>query len=157
MAKNMRVSTLLIVSWILLLLAPVPVRSQVNEEGNVRTAPARETRSPVAAGFLEGIVPTAGYAYGGHWSRGLLPNAVRVGGLVLAVAHFDLALFGGTSECPTGCQAGLVIALAGSVWAIAGAVDTVNDFNDRFIAASSRVLLLPSPEGQLEIGMRFRW
>ena len=38
--------------------------------------PGVHTHSPVAAGLIEWLIPTAGFAYGGDWTRGFLPNAL---------------------------------------------------------------------------------
>jgi hypothetical protein len=151
----MRPLTILILGAVLFTLTPDPVHSQLSiEQETEATSSVPGTRSPVAAGFLEYIIPTAGFAYGGDWRRGLLPNALRIGGLVLVVSRSELGLFGTESECQTECKAGFVLAVVGSIWAIAGAVDTTNEFNDRLRAASAQVTISPFAGGGLSIGLR---
>jgi len=109
------------------------------------------THSPVAAGLIEWIVPTAGFAYGGDWTRGFLPNAVRIGGLVGILATCD----GPGDTTGDGCGAFAIVSLAGGIWAIVGAVSTAQDHNAGVRAATSRLEVSPGPEQSLGLGLRF--
>src|SRR5688572_13471223 len=87
------------------------------------------THSPTASGIIEFLVPTAGFAYAGDWTRGFLPNAFRIATSIG---------FGVTSDGPqndvcendTACTIWGVAALATTVWAIVGAVNTAKDHNE---------------------------
>ena len=155
----MRALLVLFLGAVLLTLTPDPAYSQwLTEQETEASNSVPGTRSPGAAKFLEIFIPTAGFAYGGNWRRGLLPNAVRIGGLYLGVATLfrdSEHLFGsGGLECRTECKAGFVLAAVGSAWAIGGAVDVTNEFNDRLRAASAQVTISPSPDRGLSIGLR---
>jgi len=155
----MKIPMILITGGFVLAFTMEPALSQVSaDEDAAVDAPVAGTRSPVAAALLEWLVPTAGYAYAGNWSRGLLPNAFRVGGTVLALATSieDSAFFGDEWECSTGCQVGIAMGVVGTVWAIAGAVVETNRLNERVRAAASLANVTTLPGGGLSIGLRLR-
>lgn len=136
----MRSLTPLVLGAVLLTPTPDPAYSQLlTEQDAVAASFVPGARSPGAAKVLEIYIPTAGFAYGGNWRRGLLPNAVRIGGLYLAVAAIfrdsDLLFGGNDLKCQTECKAGFVLGVLGTGWAVKGAVDVTNEFNDRLRAA----------------------
>ena len=148
---------------VLLVLTSAPLLAQAptTDPSPANPASAQDvegTRSAVAAGVLEWLVPTAGYAYAGDWGRGLLPNAVRLGGFVLFITQYEVnVFFADDDECPSGCVLGLVMAAAGSIWAIAGSVAATQNHNDRLREAASQLVLLPGPYGGLTVGLRLGW
>lgn len=107
------------------------------------------THSPVAAGLIEWLIPTAGFAYGGDWTRGFLPNALRIGGLVGLLATCD----GPGDSTGDGCGSFAIVSVAGGIWAIVGAVSTARDHNAGVIAATSRLEVSPGPERSLSVGL----
>ena len=82
-------------------------------------------RNPYAAGILEWVIPTLGYAYAGRWSKGLLPTAIRIGGIVLytGIDH------GEGSEWYRDYKTPLIVATVGTVWAVTGAANTARKRN----------------------------
>lgn len=137
--------------------APLSAQQAVDPDRPVPTS----TKSPLLAGFLEYMVPWVGFAYAGDGARGTLPNLVRIGGVVLAIAGLEadgeFFLFFPTDDvelrCPTLCTVGVAAAVVGSVWAIAGAVDTATDRN-ALVRSAMRLSVQPSPVGGLSIGYR---
>lgn len=109
------------------------------------------THSPAVAGIVEWLLPTAGYAYAGDWSAGLVSNAVRVGGMVLLLSTFDEP----ADTCENACAVGAVALLGGTIWAIVGAVNTARDHNRRVGQAVSRIDVGAGPEGSTSFGLRF--
>ncbi|MEM7417800.1 MAG: hypothetical protein AAF389_20085 [Gemmatimonadota bacterium] len=107
----------------------------------------------IGAGVLEWLVPTAGYAYAGDWKAGLVPNAVRVGGLVLFVASYDEA----GEQCGSACALGLVAGLGGTLWAIFGAAGKAGERSARVRGSASPLVVGPSLDGGLSVGLRFDW
>ena len=85
-------------------------------------------KSALAAGVLEYVVPTAGYAYADAWTQGLLPGAVRVSGLTALLWVMADALTGEPGddeppdECRTMCVYGIAATTVGYVWGVTGAV-----------------------------------
>jgi hypothetical protein len=85
-------------------------------------------KSAWAAGVLEYVVPTAGYAYADAWTEGLLPGAVRVSGTVALLWVMTDALTGEPGddeppdECRTLCVYGIAATAVGYVWGVTGAV-----------------------------------
>jgi hypothetical protein len=98
-------------------------------------------KSPVAAGVLEWVIPTAGYAYSGNWSRGIPSAVVRVAGLVL---WFNEASWSGAGhvmgEGPscrtTACSIGLAAVVGGTIWGVLDAAATTTRGNERRRAAA---------------------
>lgn len=89
-------------------------------------------RSPFLSGMLEWTLPMAGYVYAEDVKRGIAPNLVRVGGLVL---YFD-GLGAGKINWPnpravSNALIGLGVGTAGSLWAIGGAVSATQQRNAR--------------------------
>jgi hypothetical protein len=112
--------------------------------------------SPWASGILELIVPTAGFAYAGDWTRGFLPNAFRIASTI----GFSVTADGPEEDVcqdDTACNVWAIATLGTTVWAIVGAVQTANDHN-RSIApqAAARLLVEPSPLGGVSLGLSFR-
>jgi len=100
--------------------------------GAAPALPAQEIgpprKSAWAAGVLEYVVPTAGYAYADAWKQGLLPGAVRVSGTVALLWVMADALTGEPfddeppDECRTLCIYGLAATAVGYVWSVTSAV-----------------------------------
>ena len=114
-----------------LLLLVLPLAAQAAAPDST----AANRRNPVAAGVLEWVMPMAGYVYVGNWQRGLAPNGVRVTGNVLFLlgldSYLDEFFDNGREGNPTQFFGGLALAAAGSMWAVGGAVDEAQDFNQR--------------------------
>lgn len=111
-------------------------------------APAPHQHSEVAAGVIEWFLPTAGFAYAGDWSRGFLPNAVRISawaGLLSTSSNPD-------DTCEGSCQIWATAVIATTVWSVVGAVRTASDHNRS--VSESRLLIGPSPEGGLVAAVR---
>jgi hypothetical protein len=111
------------------------------------------THSALAAGLLEVVFPTAGFAYAGDWKRGFLPNAFRVG----ASIGFGVTADGPSDDVCEGdgtCTAFAVAVLATTVWAIVGAVQTAHDYNATIVQRESRVYIEPSALGGVSVGFR---
>jgi len=118
--------------------------------GTSEAAAQANTHSPVAAGIIEWLTfPTLGYAYAGDWSRGLLPNAVRVGTIVGFLSTYD----DDGDQCSSACAVWGVAAVASTVWAVVGAVNTAKDHNRVVAGPPDMVFLRPSPTGGLSVGL----
>lgn len=127
---------------------PSPARGQAAD-----TVYVGSRHSAFAAGFLEFVFPTAGFAYAGDWTRGFLPNAVRIGSGIA----FDVSYDEATYECDDACTVWAVGFLAATVWAIVGAVRTAHDYNETIrTQPPSSLLLEPSPGGGWSVGLRLR-
>lgn len=113
------------------------------------------THSSTAAGLLELVFPTAGYAYGGDWTRGFLPNAFRIGAAIGMGVTAD-----GPDDDPCAdddmCYVFSVAVIATTVWAIVGSVHTAQDYNRRIRDVSSSLVFEPAPHGGVSLGMRVR-
>jgi hypothetical protein len=109
--------------------------------------------SPIVSGLVEFVLPTAGFAYAGDWTRGFLPNAFRVAALIG---------FGVTADGPEGdvcegegaCQAWGIAVLGTTVWSIVGAVQTANDHNRAISDLEGRLFVEPAPVGGVSVGFR---
>ena len=108
--------------------------------------------SAFAAGAIEFFVPTAGFAYGGNWTRGFLPNAFRIGSFIGFGATYDEP----NDKCSSACTVWSLGVLATTVWAIVGAVNTAKDHNEMVREPSSLFLLEPAPGGGVSFGVRLR-
>lgn len=155
----MKWSVILIAAGFLFLSCTTRACAQEPQDQEVPERPNVEgTRSPLAAGLLEWAVPTVGYAYAGNWRRGIVPNLVVVGGLVLTLNAFvEESMDVWTAdepECDTGCWIGLALLVGGKIWAIAGAVDEASDFNRRLRGAVSAMTLETTAGGGLSVGLR---
>lgn len=113
-------------------------------------------RSPGLSGVLEWVFPMAGHVYAGKPGRGILPNLCRVGGAVLVLAEIESAEYDDSLQLhynETRLQAGRLLALGGTAWAIWSAVDTANDRNE----AIRRAALVPvtgcAPDGTVTVGL----
>lgn len=139
----MRHGLLVLLVGTLLLTAPSRGAAQSPE-----VVASVESPSPFVSGFLEYWLPTAGYAYAGDWKRGLLPNAVRMGGMVLFIKNLD----GGS-----GGQfvLGLFSGFGGTVWAVVGASKTASRRSHAPRPIESGLVVSPSAVGGIEIG--YRW
>jgi hypothetical protein len=110
--------------------------------------------NPVTAGVLEFFsFPTAGFAYAGDWSRGLLPNAFRLGSGIAFAATYD----DGGDECDDACALWAIAFLGSTIWATVEAANTAKDYNARMREPRELVLIEPSPAGGLSLGVRLGW
>ena len=110
---RMKIKETLIILVTLVVLLPNPAESQTGTKLEGESAVAEEgRRSPALAGVLDLLLPTAGHAYAGDWAKGLLPNAIRLGGLAFSIATMEereaeIQLFSDTyHECTTVCSIG---------------------------------------------------
>lgn len=105
--------------------------------------------SPWASGLLEMTFPTAGFAYAGDWTRGFLPNAVRLASLVgVGVTAEDDG-----ETCDDACAAWSLAVLGSTIWAIIGAVNTAHDYNEA-VREPASLIFQPSPAGGMSLGIR---
>jgi hypothetical protein len=145
----------------LLASLPTPVESQADPQPEHQSAESVGSRhSPALAGVLEYLIPTVGHAYAGDWGRGIVPNVVRIGGLVVAVAGMEekesVYLFAPKLECTTVCAIGIGVGLVGTVWAVWSAVKTANEINDKRSTGPLTLTLSPAPGGGFLIGGQIR-
>lgn len=116
----------------------------------------RSEKSPLLAGVLEWAVPTAGYAYAGHWSRGIPPELVRFTGVVLVLAQQYVGPFGTRRPCNAQCVIGTGMAVGGTIWAIADAAMTTDRENAKRRAPRSVSVVAPvCGRGGLGLSVRF--
>ena len=115
-----------------LVLAAGPLAAQ--EERDTVDLTQTAMRSPALAAALEGwlIVLPVGHWYAGDVKRGLLPIAVKLGGVAMATACLDLA--GGTAVCSdtqeTIAGLGALALVGGWVWGMVSAYRTASDRNE---------------------------
>lgn len=111
---------------------------------------AQSTRSSGLAGTLELFIPTAGFAYAGEWTRGLLPNAVRIGSVVGIVSDCD------PDRGDRGtCAAFAGVLLLSHIWATVGAANTARERNRSLGASDAGFVVLQGPaDGALSVGLR---
>ena len=138
-------SVILVVALLRVLATPL-VGQQVPE--------AEGTVSGASAGFLEWIVPMAGYGYTGDWGAGVLPNIVRVGGAVLLIGALEANdNIYDPVDCGGGCGVGIVALTAGTVWAIVGAVRAADRRNAR-VRSAPAIAVLPAVSGGATMTIR---
>ena len=113
-------------------------------------------KDPFVAAGLEIVLPVLGHAYAGNAKRGILPNAVSVGGFVGMVARIDVDIFG-SSEPETLDYVLLAAFLGGRVWAIVSAARTANDHNRSLSSGNANFSLFPTPDGRIGVGMNLRF
>jgi hypothetical protein len=132
------------VAWGVLLLLPMHAGAQVTptaRSDSVQTIVVAD-KSAFAAGALEWMIPTVGYAYAGNWSRGILPGLVRISGMGLLFSHLSL-MWLEDAPCRGRCVAGCVMGLGGAVWAVVDAANTAKRENRRRRAAAG-VSIVPT-------------
>ncbi len=101
-------------------------------------------KSPFLAGALEVLtLPTIGYAYAGNWSRGIPSALVRIVGFGL-VAEQQFTVFGSPPPCEGQSQAGLALAVVGTIWAVIDAAGTARRTNEKCRAEAQRLALIPT-------------
>jgi len=76
-----------------------------------------DLRSPILAGYKEWTLPFSGYAYGGDWRKGIVPNILRIGG----VAAICVGVAGERLN-PVTFTTGFAVGGVGTIWAVTGAV-----------------------------------
>lgn len=114
-------------------------------------------KDPFAAAGLEIVLPILGHAYAGNAKRGLLPNAVSLGGFIGLAARIDIDPFGSSSEAEAIDYVLLGAFLGGRVWAIVSAARTANDHNQSASSGNANLSLSPTPDGRLGVGMNLRF
>jgi len=131
-----------------ILLAGLPIGAQAQVADTVFVG---THHSPWASGLLELVFPTAGFAYAGDWTRGFVPNAVRIGSLigVGATAEDD------GDTCSDACAVWSLAVLGSTIWAMIGAVNTAHDYNAA-VREPSSLIFEPSPAGGVSVGLRLR-
>lgn len=148
---------------ILVFVVGVPTVGAQTNEAAVRYA--EQKKEPWAAVGLEWLVPVVGHAYAGDAKRGLLPAAVSVGGIVVAVA--------GPKSCETETSAGVVweyceagsgaiigalVFVGGRIWGMVSASRTANEFNrdlrDRLGIGSMGFAVVPDGRGRVSASVR---
>ena len=114
-----------------LVLAAGPVAAQEKRD---TTHPMQEDmRSPGLALVLEGwiVIAPVGHWYAGDVKRGLLPTAVKLGGIPLLLMCVDMA--GGSAVCSATEEAvsglGALMFVGGWIWGMASAYRTASDRN----------------------------
>ncbi len=113
-------------------------------------------KSTIAAGLLEWLVPTAGYAYAGNWVRGIPSALARVGGIALYLDD-QFTIFGSPPPCEAKCVAGAALAVGGTIWGIVDASATASRENERRRAeATRRTVSLYPRVGRSGVGLGFR-
>jgi hypothetical protein len=143
-----RMNGLVKVAMCTMLLAGLPGEAQGQVADTVFVG---THHSPWASGLLEMVFPTAGFAYAGDWTRGFLPNAVRVASLVgVGVTAEDDG-----DTCDDACAVWSVALLGSTIWATIGAVNTAHDYNAA-VREPSSLIFEPSPAGGVSLGVRFR-
>jgi hypothetical protein len=140
---------MLLIVAALALLVPATARCQAAE-----TVRVGSTHSALAAGLLEWVFPTAGFAYAGDWKRGLLPNVLRVGSYVGFVATADWISGGNECEGDAACVVFGLSSVATTVWAIVGAVHAAQDYNASIVQQASGLFVQPSGHGGVAVGFR---
>ena len=140
--------TTLIFATVLSALTAGPVAAQLPADGDDALPP----RSEFLAELLEALVPLAGHAYAGDWTRGVFPTMVRVAGGAVAIAHHDFCIL----WCSTDdgdirwFTAGAAVYLGGTLWGVVSARRTVRDRN-------ASLLVEPAPNRQVALGIRMRF
>jgi len=129
----------------------IPATAQGQAADTVRVG---STHSALAAGLLEWVFPTAGFAYAGDWKRGLLPNVLRVGAYVGFIGTADWLSSGDACEGDNACRVFAVAAVATTVWAIVDAVNTAHDHNASIVQQATGLFVEPSGRGGMAVGVR---
>jgi hypothetical protein len=110
--------------------------------GDTARVVAISKKYPIAAGVLEFLYPTAGYAYAGNWSRGFPPALVRVTGAVL-LAEFAIGYMAAL-PCTARCATGAAMYFGGTIWAVFDAGATATRTNVRKLEASGGISVYPT-------------
>lgn len=108
-------------------------------------------KDPFVAAGLEVVLPILGHAYAGNAKRGILPNAVSLGGFIGIAARIDIF---GEPETLDYVLVGAF--LGGRVWAIVSAARTASDHNRSLSSGNANLSLFPTPDGRLGVGMSLR-
>lgn len=128
--------------------ASTPSRASAQDVG-----PLPHHHSPVAAGVIEWFLPTAGFAYAGDWSRGMLPNVVRIGAWVGLLATSNNP----DDSCEGSCQIWGTAVIGATIWSVIGAVRTAGDHNAGNRDTASRFFIGPDSQGGLSVGVLMPW
>lgn len=138
------------------LLVTGPAWAQATDGTGTGDPPATSrSPNPLVAGVVEWVVPTVGYAYAGDWRKGLVPNTVRVGGLVLFATQVNSAARSSEEDrCPSACVAGFILAGVGTVWAVVGAASTASSRAHRNRDVGARISVTPTSVRGMSVGLR---
>ena len=85
----MQARQLILLSLALAVTASPPTVVE-GQQATTDTVVVSGERFPLVSGVLEFYLPTIGFAYGGDWKRGLIPNAFRVGSFIGLYLTFNL-------------------------------------------------------------------
>lgn len=111
-----------------------------------------ERRSPIAAGIIELIIPTAGYAYAGDWKRSFLPNAFRL----IATVGYDVAdgrVENFDTNCGNTCKGWTTALVATAAWGVVGSVMTAREHNRNVVRNNTTLVLTPGTAGGWRVGV----
>jgi hypothetical protein len=132
---------------VILLSTGAGIHAQVNPsskgEGAQPSVPV-QGKSALAAGALELVLPTVGFAYAGHWARGLPPTLFRVAGVYLALDQQMQVPLGGSGACVGQCTLGLTLAAAGTIWAVIDAAIVAKRSNEERGGPAARISETPT-------------
>jgi hypothetical protein len=140
----------LLIGMTLLWLTTGSVLGQEPLPGEVESDAGSEAvalKSRTAALALELLVPSAGYAYAGHWSRGIPQAVVRSVGWTLMMAH-QLGTYGEAPPCRDSCAVGMALGLLGTAWGLIDVTATVNRTNARRLEAAGGAVIVPHSTNQ---------
>lgn len=105
-----------------LLTAPVLTAQDAGGDANTWARYNAEKKGEAQAAVIEAFIPILGHSYAGNTSKGYLPAAVSVGGLVV--------MFAGSADLDAGMiSLGYLGYLGGRVWGIVSAYQTAQDTN----------------------------
>ena len=145
----MKPSAPLLVPVLCLLLVVVPAGAQSTDSVG-DTVYVGRSHSPIAAGVIEFVLPSAGFAYAGDWKRGFLPNVIR---LATGIG-FEQTYDKNNDTCEiAACNVWAVLFLASTIWSIVGAVNTAGDHNATF-RRSAGLSVESAPFGGISFGLR---
>lgn len=119
---------------------------------------ASSEKSLLLIPLLEMYAPTLGYAYAGHWRRGIPSGLARVVGFAL-VAPGGRFIFGeGAAYCSGTCTVGSVLLIGGTALAIVDAMYLAHRDNQRLRAQRARVQVAPLLYGARPgMSVRIEW
>jgi hypothetical protein len=127
------VPVLLVLTMVLHLGAATAAEAQMTSDQTALLQYTAERKNEWVAVGLEWLVPIVGHAYAGNAKRGILPTAVTVGGLAMAIAGArcdSMCAVGGKPANNEGLGlAGLGVAMVGRTWALVSAHRTAAAHN----------------------------
>ncbi len=110
---------------------PLAKLNAVPYDSTYTTSIELQKKSLYGAYILETFVPTLGFLYAGDWKKGLLPEATKFGGIVIAFSQVDLNLLGGETEIRNDFifGVGVLMTIAGFEWTYSRLADLINEHN----------------------------